>query len=50
MGLNEWLKAKAFTMNTAVAEAAKPKAVQDDHGYVVEIAGENTSRMSTIDL
>lgn len=49
-GLNEWLKAKASTMNTAVAEAAKPTPVQDDHGYVVEIAGENTSGMSTIDL
>lgn len=49
-GLKEWLKAKAETMNTAVAEAAKPKAVKDDHGYVVKIAGENTSGMLTTDI
>lgn len=49
-GLNEWLKAKAECINAAVKEAAKPKVVKDDHGYVVKITGENTSGMLTTDI
>ncbi|MCH5532048.1 Rha family transcriptional regulator [Pseudomonas syringae pv. syringae] len=49
-GLNEWLKAKVECMNAAVKEAAKPKVVKDDHGYVVKITGENTSGMLTTDI
>ncbi|RMQ28074.1 hypothetical protein ALQ08_200016 [Pseudomonas syringae pv. delphinii] len=49
-GLNEWLKPKAETMNAAVTEAAKPNAVKDEQGFVVEITGENTLGMRTTDL
>lgn len=49
-GVDEWLRPNADGIAQALKEFLRPKAVTDSDGYVVDITGEGTESMTTVDL